>query len=279
LVFLAIYGSKRGTVASVLGLLGLGIITKIGETDAGWMSMILVLVMLGGFCLASSLAYRRLQPLRGSLASVYGIGVSILLYSERLETQDQSTGKETAVDEGQPDSTGGGAGNAGNGEPGFQEKIIDLSSNIPLVEIDTLGTRLTQYAAALELAYTYPLFGIGGYNFHLVSESYGLPTLGVHNTFFSHLAATGIPGFLAYMASVLAVLLLVSRRIYNTAEKERIFWVCGFVGLLGYHAYSFWVVIYGWQATNAGFWALSGIFVSAILFDSCHPQDMIGADI
>jgi len=283
LVYWGVYGSRRVTAAAALGISSVVFIIKIGETDAGWMASILVLALTAAVWLWMSVAERDFELLAGVGVSITSIVASTLLYQQRFydffaaETQGPANGTsngttgggatetptETATDAA-GNATGGTGGGSGDGGMSVTEWIIELFSYVPLVEVNTLGIRLSQYAAAIELLLTYPLFGIGGYNFVLVAEEYGVPSaMGVHNTFISHLAATGIVGFVSYSVSVLAVVCLVVRRMLQTRARRRALWGCTLTALIGFHAYSFWVVIYGWQTSNAGFWLLSGIVVGA----------------
>jgi O-antigen ligase len=149
-----------------------------------------------------------------------------------------------------------------------QEKIVDIFSYVPFVEVDTLGVRLTQYAAALDLSLSHPLFGIGGYNFTLISKAYIDSEMGIHNTFLSHLVSVGYLGTIAYAISIFTVIILTFYRAFNSSGKERLFWGAALSGLLGFQAYSFWVVMYQWHSPNAGFWVFSGIIVGAVAFDN-----------
>jgi len=63
---------------------------------------------------------------------------------------------------------------------------------ILLIQTNNLNVRLRQYAAAIDIAARYPVFGIGGgENFERVVNS----RWGVHNLFLANLVATGVPGF------------------------------------------------------------------------------------
>lgn len=273
LVFWTVYGSRIIAVACGLGIMATEFIVRFGQTDAGWMASILVLVVAGTLFLISTLTSRNISFLRGSVTAVYGIGLSGLLFLERVRgwmspsRKGEGTNNNTGGS-GTGDPTGGGSGGTHSEKLGVRERIVELFSHIPLVRVDTLGIRLTQYAAAIDIALSYPLVGIGGYNFILVSGAYLPSEMGIHNTFLAHLAATGIPGALAYTISILATLALIGWKIYYSTGEERLLWGCIFSGLLGFHAYSFWVVIYGWMAPNMAFWALSGIVIGSIVFGS-----------
>lgn len=280
LVYWGVYGSRRVTTAAALGILSVVFIIKIGETDAGWMASILALGLTAAIWFSVSVSERNFERLAGVAVSIAGIVASMLLYQQRFYdffaaesqrptngTSNQTTsGNATGTTPVEAENATGGTGGGSSGESmSVTEWVIDLFSYIPLVEIDTLGVRLSQYAAAIDILLTYPFFGIGGYNFILIAEEYGIPSgMGIHNTFFSHLAATGVVGLVSYSISVLAIVCLVVRQILQTKTRRRALWGCTLAALIGFHAYSFWVVIYGWQSSNIGFWLLSGIIVGAV---------------
>jgi uncharacterized membrane protein YgcG len=284
LVYWGVYGSQRVSIVAILGILSAVYIIRFGETDAGWMASLIVLGLTAALWAWLSLSENDFGLLSGCILSLSGIGASMLLYQQRFydffaeespdptnESSNESTSGNATESTGGSNGTtssseGAAAGGGGSGDGGMSvnEWITELFSYIPLIKVDTLGVRLSQYAAAVEILLTYPLFGIGGYNFVLVAEEYGVPSaLGVHNTFFSHLAATGIIGLISYSVSVLAVVGLVVVHIRRASQRRRLLWGCILTGLIGFHAYSFWVVIYGWHASNVAFWLLSGIVVGA----------------
>ncbi|MDS0259769.1 O-antigen ligase family protein [Haloarcula sp. S1CR25-12] len=289
LVYWGVYGSRRVTTASALGILSVVFIIKIGETDAGWMASIIVLALTAAMWLWISVSERDFDLLAGVAVSVSSIVASMLLYQQRFydffaaDSQEPATGTSNGTTGGNAtgtptgasgNATGGTGGSSGDGGMSVAEWVIELFSYVPLVEVDTLGVRLSQYAAAIELLLAYPFFGIGGYNFVLVAEEYGVPSaMGVHNTFFSHLAATGIIGVVSYSVSVLAVVYIVIKQMLQTRTRRRALWGCTLAGLMGFHAYSFWVVIYGWQTSNVGLWLLSGIAVGAFSVVSSEDEE------
>jgi hypothetical protein len=276
LVYWTVYGSRLVTLASVFGILGVEFIIKFGETDAGWLASILVLATVGGFYLHSLLVSGGSHSLRGCIASVFGASVSVLFYSKRfqgvfwsLDTDrggtSSTTGGESGASEAGPSSTTGDTG-GGKSDLSNREIIVDLLSHIPFIEVNTLGIRLTQYTTALNLSLSHPLFGIGGYNFILISGTYLESEMGIHNIFLSHLVAVGYPGLFAYMVGIFSTLILTGYHIYTSSGRERLFWVSALSGQLGFHAYSFWVVMYQWHAPNMGFWVFSGIIIGALAF-------------
>jgi hypothetical protein len=129
---------------------------------------------------------------------------------------------------------------------------------------DTLGVRIEEYITAIQVAVKYPLFGIGGKNFYLLSERYGLPAdLGVHNTLLSNLAATGFVGGGFYLIAILAVAFVAVRLAVSTNGTERLLWVAMLGSMAAFHAYSSWMAAYHWTVGNAAFWLLAGATVGA----------------
>ena len=129
---------------------------------------------------------------------------------------------------------------------------------------DTLAVRIEEYITAFQVAFKYPLFGIGGKNFYLLSERYGLPAdLGVHNTILSNLAATGFVGGGLYLLAVLTVAFVALRLIVGTTGTERLLWVAMLSAMATFHAYSSWMAAYHWTVGNAAFWLLAGATIGA----------------
>lgn len=129
---------------------------------------------------------------------------------------------------------------------------------------DTLAIRIEEYVTAIQLAVKYPLFGIGGKNFYVFSERYGLPAdLGVHNTILSNLAATGFVGGGFYLLAALAVAFVAFRLIVSTDGIERLLWIAMLCSMATFHAYSSWMAAYHWTVGNAAFWLLAGATIGA----------------
>jgi hypothetical protein len=130
--------------------------------------------------------------------------------------------------------------------------------NILFVRTNNLSVRLEQYAAAIEIAARHPLVGVGGgRNVDVVAGR------GVHNLFLYHLAAVGVPGFVAYMTSVAAATGLCVWRCLSADARQRWLWVGVLGGMLGFYAYGFWTVSWRWELINAAYWLLVGVVVGA----------------
>jgi hypothetical protein len=160
---------------------------RVADTDAGWATLILLGAFFGSYLLAVLLVGVKRRYSNIATIPILTVIFAIGLYLVRV------------------------AGAV------FQSS----SDTIPLLRTNTLGVRLEGYVTAVQVAFQYPLFGLGGNNFYLLSEQYGLPAdVGVHNTFLSHLAATGFVGLLFYLIAVLAVLVIALRLAIRTSEDS-----------------------------------------------------------
>src|SRR5699024_1034623 len=126
--------------------------------------------------------------------------------------------------------------------PMLMETILSVANAVPLIDTATLPVRIREYVAAVVVGLKYPLFGLGGSNFKVVSPSYGLPkAYGVHNTILGYLAAVGIPGTVLFVVAILAVLIVAIKRMRNSDADERLFWAMIVCGMFGFHAVTFWI--------------------------------------
>lgn len=261
LVFWSVYGSRVRAAVSAAGIVAVALLVGIARTDAGWMASLLILAILAAGALAMLVDTSDRRYLRGILASGIGLAASFRLDARKHSDQGGAAAESEFV-----------------GTSPLYEFFFDLLARVPLVSASTLGIRFDQYVLAINVALNQPLFGIGGYNFKLMSESYGLfRDFGVHNTYLSHLAATGFPGFVAFMLGILAVLWIVARKALIAEGEARFLWLCVVASLLGFHAYSFWVILYRWQTAMIVFWALSGIAVGA-RHDLTGQSDAVATD-
>lgn len=142
------------------------------------------------------------------------------------------------------------------------------------METANFSIRLQQYAAAIEIGLTYPLFGIGGENFLLVAESYGVSRpIVIHNAYLGYLAAIGIPGALLFIGSLIAVLLIAVAETVRTSNDDRLLWGMLACGLLGFYAFSFWTSGWKYEAPYMTFWVLAGAIVGARRHHRHREQD------
>jgi len=129
--------------------------------------------------------------------------------------------------------------------------------NILFVRTNNLGVRLQQYAAAVDVVARHPLVGVGGggRNVDVVAGR------AVHNLFLYHAAAVGVPGFLAYLTSVVGATAVCAWRCLVADTGRRWLWVGVLGGLLGFYVYGFWTVAWRWELLNATYWLLVGVVV------------------
>lgn len=144
-------------------------------------------------------------------------------------------------------------------------KIIESSfhmiKSFPIIS-DNLTTRLFQYVIALDIALQYPLFGIGGWNFRLVANSYGLlHSYDLHNTYLAYLAGIGVIGFAAFLISIIAILWVIIELAVSIEHQSRLLFGLLLCGFLGFHALAFWVVLYVTPVAYGVFWALCGAII------------------
>ncbi|SNZ15413.1 O-Antigen ligase [Natronoarchaeum philippinense] len=175
-----------------------------------------------------------------------------------------STGPTNGSSEG-----GGNQIGADSSPTGLQKEILELFQGIPGFQSNTLLIRLQQYAAAVDLGAQYPLFGIGGWNFVMVSESYGFdkPRV-IHNTYLAHLAEVGILGALAFVISVTLPIIIAIQLSQESEASDAFLWWSFAFGLLAFHAYAFWTSIYHSAVAYSVLWLLNGIIVGAKYHDT-----------
>jgi hypothetical protein len=146
------------------------------------------------------------------------------------------------------------------------------SLSIPLFDLSSLGVRLQQVVAGIDLFFQYPIFGIGGANFYYVAEAFGLPKLWLHTVYAALLAETGLPGFLFYVVA-LGFVVAAGRRLLATGDDRDGDWLLalGLVAALCAHLGTMLL-----QPTHMRaqlllpFWALCGLLVGTKRRH--HPQ-------
>jgi hypothetical protein len=133
---------------------------------------------------------------------------------------------------------------------------VSGGGHLLFVQTNNVAVRLTQFRTAIEFALQYPLFGIGGgTNFDALTGKW------VHNVFLATLAATGIPGGLAYAATVCTTAWLGVTHLWRRPASERWLWVGVCTAIGGYLVYAFWTVAFRWHALNAVVWVLMGVVI------------------
>lgn len=268
LVVVIVRRSAPWKFMGVVGLVSSTLLVRVGRTDSGWMAFLLtVLLTVVALCalwLWTDITDRADRSgtvdYATGLASAIGAAVlSVFLFSTRVisNTSADETGATTGTSE-----ASGGVSSPNGGSASGSDVLVQLIDYVPLVSTANISIRLQQYVAAIEIGLQYPLFGIGGMNFPLVAESYGLPwPMAIHNVYLSILASTGIPGMTLFLLSIGAVL-VVAGRMALTPENDRLLWAMLVCAMLGFHAYLFWVTAYS-SVASLTFWILAGAVIGA----------------
>lgn len=255
-VFLSVSRSRWKTVLAGGFVLFAAFIVRMGESDAAWMAFLLTLIL--SIVVLSYRAYQRSDRLYFSSITncILGIVASIGMATSRF--------RESSTDGTDIAPSGGTSPSVPQQSPEAQELVTNVITSVPFVETSTFPVRLQQWAASIEIVSNYPLFGIGGFNFYLLSESFGLSqSFAVHNTFLAHLAAMGYPGLIAYLLGIGTVLFVVFRRAVFSRGESGTFWGLFAVGMIGFHALSFWITIHNSVTGFSTFWAVCGIALAA----------------
>ncbi|MFC6723320.1 O-antigen ligase family protein [Halobium palmae] len=256
-----------GRIVTVIYVVAGAFLVRVSATDAGLMALLLSL----GLSIACLLYYAYRESEMAYLTTVgafaLGIAATVALYaSRRIGGSDSNQPSDTSSDNGgQANASGrevsGTTGSTRNPTT-VEEQLIEILSAVPIVNVNNLSIRLQQYAAAIQISIDHPLFGIGGHNFNRVATSYGLPhQIQIHNTFFAYLVATGIPGLLAYLGSILVILTIAVRRAVSGIGNDGMVWGLIAAGMVGFHAFSFWTTVHSSVMAYGAFWAVSGLVI------------------
>ena len=266
-------GTRLQRSLSVAYLLGGAFMVRVSATDSGWIAffsaMLLVVIALAYSAMKADTTSASAETIRYlyGYACTLGVAVLVLFSSVGLRplTWFSDSGREQS-DEGPigANDTGGASNVTSTPSTGATpaDSPPGLVEQIPLVDTANLGVRVQQYVAASEIGLTYPLFGLGGDNFPLVAESYGLPKpIAVHNVYFAHLANIGILGGLLFIVAFVLPA-VVALRQFRRSGNDRLLWGMLVCGLLGFYAYNGWTTGYTIAATSLSFWALAGAIVA-----------------
>jgi hypothetical protein len=175
------------------------------------------------------------------------VATGTLLYPSKSSGQSSQfppASQSNPSSDSAPKDVGGGGGGGGGGG----DIAVDISSlSIPYLSLNSLGIRLRQYLAGIEMFLRHPIFGIGGANYLYISPQYGFPShhgIGkypLHNQYIAVLAETGLLGFLAYAIALVAVLRDGVRWV-TAHTRDSVVPIGLFAGIIGYLAVAFWVV-------------------------------------
>lgn len=253
-------GQNWQQVLSIGFLTGSVFLIRVSATDSGWAAFLLtVLLTLGSLAYVHYSADERRIGLydyaRGYVATIGAGLLSCLLFLSRTSTE---TAPEPTTS---PDAVGG----SGMLSQIDSETIVSVVNVVPLIDTGNLSIRAQQYIAALEIGITNPLFGVGGMNFSLVAENYGVSrAISMHNVYLSFLVGTGIPGLILFITSILAVLVVAIKNAVTSIDENRLLWAMIACGMLGFHAINFWIAAgeIG-KVAYMTFWVLAGAVVGS----------------
>lgn len=266
--------SRRKALLGFLGATLSGILVLIGNTDSGLAAFVLTMISLLGAFVVLYWRNPDVPRVRGSAVAISVVGGTIILRMWGRIARLAGGIIPRPGDGGSARNTDGSTAGSGDsavnsGGPAVNETgsvVNDGGSTVlgGLINTDTLGIRLHQYAAALDIAGRYPLFGLGGSNFNLIAPMYGIPAeMAIHNIFLSYLAATGIPGLLLFLASLGATVLLTLRRVFTTSADRQLLLLGLLVGIISYLAFAFWTTMGEITVAMATFWSVCGIAIGA----------------
>ncbi|RRJ28339.1 O-antigen ligase family protein [Halocatena pleomorpha] len=247
-------------------MLSLGFITggvfllRVNASDSGWAAFLLTVLLLFG-----SIVYIHLRTnetrsgpydyARGYATTVGAGLLSCLLFLSRTSSEKAPEPKPTPEPKG----------DSGMLSQVDSEMVVSVVDAVPLINTGNLSIRVQQYIAALEIGITNPLFGIGGMNFSLVAQNYGVPrAISMHNVYLSFLVGTGIPGVILFVTSLLAVLFVAVKNAMTVDDEDRLLWAMIACGMLGFHAINFWIAAgeIG-KVAYMTFWMLAGAVVGS----------------
>jgi hypothetical protein len=266
-------GSTEQRLLAATYLLASAFIVRVSASDAGFgaflLTVLMTVIVLSYVGIDTSLdsVSETLGYLYGYIATLGGGVLVFLLFSGQgitLRARGSGDGGASTQDGGVADTSA----------PPDTSSTVELLNAVPLVDTANFSIRLQQYAAAIEIGLTYPLFGIGGENFLLVAESYGVSRpIVIHNAYLGYLAAIGIPGALLFIGGLITVLLIAVAETVRTSNDDRLLWGMLACGLLGFYAFSFWTSGWKYEAPYMTFWVLAGAIVGARRHHRHREQD------
>lgn len=255
--------SRRSQAIGAISILCGVFLIRVGQTDSGTMALLLsvgaMIAAMAVLSVTDKSTFQLPAYLAGGTNSlIAGIGMLFLHIVPNTVRRPEETSPSTSVNNGITAVTDG---TASSGADQTANAALGLMQYVPFIGLHTLGIRLTQYAAAVDIASRYPLFGLGGANFPWLAQSYGLPRrMEIHSVYFSYLAGIGIPGLILFLTAIAVVFVTAVKRTIHSVPSDRPMWAGIVCGLIGFLAYSFWTTVHGGVAFLT-FWALAGAIV------------------
>ena len=248
-VYLLIKGPRWKMVLGWVFVLATALQVQLAGSDAAWVAFLMLLGVGTIYTLNQLLSFRNEKF---GLVIAYFLGIAETVFLQ--VRQFIETGKATLHDK-----VGIAGRNRTNTSATANDSGATKQGSITLVDFGTLPIRIQQYAAAIDIGFTYPLFGLGGGNFYIVAKTYGLPeNILIHNVYLRQVAAVGIPGALSYFSCIILVILVTGRRAFGEGN-DRILWGFLMCGIFGYCTLIFWIVEA--PVLSAVFWAIAGVIV------------------
>ncbi|WP_254535980.1 O-antigen ligase family protein [Halomarina litorea] len=280
LVFVARAGRARPLI-SLWAVVSFGVV-RATTTDAGRGGLLVAIV-----CLCSLLLYtyrrRAISIFRsqsdkwtGSALQIFPaiLGPLVVLYPSSAAGESSARSDVTESSNAKPSANHSQEGTtpakSAVEDPTAVEELLEwlTSSSVPLFDLSNIGIRLQQYLVGIELFVRNPLVGIGGMNYVLMAEQYGITPrpgerlpLPIHNIYVALLAETGLVGFLLYVGT-LALVLVYGVRLLRTPATDRSLVAATVAGIVGTLAFGFWDILQLYSGT--GFfplWILAGAIV------------------
>jgi hypothetical protein len=248
------------------------IIVALTGSDAAIASFILMLFAYTGSLLFLVNNYRsRIGVAVSSVCILCVVLIARLSFSPIPEStsSEETSGLRNSDTRSEPGSsgtkgvaTGESSSNPEGANQGFLTDLLHgVATRTPFLSTSTLPVRIKQYQAAIRVGLDYPLFGLGGYNFIRVGNEYGSPKgMAVHNTILMYLSSTGFVGMILYLAAVLSSGAVALYQVVKEPHDSNLYWVAVVCGLLGFHAFTFWVRLWD-LPTYSTFWVMTGFIL------------------
>ncbi|MFC6990536.1 O-antigen ligase family protein [Haladaptatus sp. GCM10025707] len=206
------------------------------------------------------------KPVFGWVGAILA-SIPLLVYPSSATSQSSHTKVENPV-----------KGNPSNGGVGGETTRLDVlleqlsSMSIPFFDLSNLGVRVQQYLVGFDLFFQYPLFGIGGMNYVLMANEYGVPSrpgadlpYPIHNIYITVLVETGFIGFAFYTLTI-GLVMLYGLRLLRDPATDRLLVAGVMGGLLGSLGFAFWDIFQLYSVVGfIPFWLLAGGLVGEYL--------------
>jgi len=235
-------------------------LVRISETDSGLGALLIALSLLVVITAYKLLIQKRSEFRSSFLTTIGSIAFTIALFSldsrTTFESSSGSSQKETADSSTVTQSS--------DTTTEIQESVFQSVQNVFGIQLKNLSVRFQQYTAALDVGLQFPFFGIGGWNFKIISKSYGFgKNMIIHNTYLAYFAELGFPGVVMFLIAILLPIVFAIDLARTSEQHEATIWWSLVIGLLVFHAYAFWTSIYVSTVSYTVLWLLNGLIVGS----------------